>query len=102
MEVIIIMVEMSGWGLRERLCNSATGAVGHLCVHTPPARTLHKGTSQPARLPQVGSVREASGSRWGGSQGAWALAPKGKWGRACLGTAEPALHDEVDSAPESV
>lgn len=35
MEVTIIMVDMSGWGLRERLCNSATGAVGHLCVYTP-------------------------------------------------------------------
>lgn len=102
MEVIITLVEMSGWGLRERLCNSAAGAIGHLCVHTPLNLAQRHSFPSPFAQPEVGSGREARGGRWGGSQGVWALAPKGKWGWACLRTAEPALCDEVDSALESV
>ena len=63
---------------------------------------IHKAFPSPSAQPEVGSVREDGGGRWGGSQGVWTLAPKGKWGWACLGKAEPALRYEVDSAPQSM
>lgn len=66
-----------------------------------PSQIIHEALPPPEPSPW-GGVRKGGRLQVGLQLGAWAPAPKGKWGWACLGKAEPALRYEVDSAPESV
>lgn len=101
MEVIIIMVEMSGWCLRKDYATQPLGLWG-ISVCTPPSLNLTQRHFPACPLASSGICERGQWRQVGWQPGAWALAPKGKWGRACLGTAEPALHNDVDSALESV
>lgn len=67
-----------------------------------PSRITREGISQPLSTACGGICKGGWWWHGVGSQGVWTLALKGKWGWACLGKAEPALHGEMASAPESM